>query len=104
MLRFVNLLIKMKPFFIGITLGSLFLIDVENVKLKIVILCFLGCYLILLNCISSFINKKITNISEIIMGVFFIFLSISQQIVYLKYLLLVLVMGQIFFVIKNRET
>ncbi|KQL41022.1 hypothetical protein ACFVR2_15255 [Gottfriedia sp. NPDC057991] len=75
-----NLTKKIKPFFIAVMIGSLFIIKPQNIDLKIILMCILGGSLILESCILSYKNKKVTNRIDLFFGLFLIFFSIFQKI------------------------
>ena len=71
---------KIKPFFIAVMIGSLFIIKPQNIDLKILLMCILGGSLILESCFLSYKNKKVTNRIDFFFGLFLIFFSIFQKI------------------------
>ncbi|WP_142339248.1 hypothetical protein [Bacillus sp. AFS055030] len=71
---------KIKPFFIAVMIGSLFMIEPQNIDLKIILMCILGGSLILESCVLSYKNKKMTNRVDFFFGLFLIFFSIFQKI------------------------
>ncbi|WP_088011575.1 hypothetical protein [Gottfriedia acidiceleris] len=71
---------KIKPFFIGVIIGSIFMIKPQNVDLKIILMCILGGSLIVESLILSYKNKKVTNLIDLIFGLFLIFFSIFQKV------------------------
>ncbi|XZF75566.1 hypothetical protein ACSBO6_18610 [Bacillus sp. AL-1R] len=73
-MTYLNVLTKkIKPFFIAVMIGSLFMIEPQNINLKIILMCILGGSLILESCVLSYKNKKMTNRVDFFFGLFLIF-------------------------------
>lgn len=83
-----DVLKKLDPFLIAFIIGSLFLIDSQNAK--IILMCILGGYYILKTFIFSYIEKKLNNILELVLGMSLIILSITQKMSYLIYIIIIM--------------
>lgn len=84
-----NTVKKIEPFLIAFIIGSLFLIESQNIK--IVLMCILGGFYIIKTSILSYIEKRLNNILELILGMSLIILSITQKMNYLIYIIIIII-------------
>jgi phosphatidylserine synthase len=93
---FINTLKKIRPYITGIMIGSLFLIDQQHIKWKIILMCILGSLFIIEASVMSYKNKKITNSTDIIFGITLIIFPVFNLMNYMLYVLILLVILVIF--------